>query len=168
MRILTVENCQGDVKPPPVVGSSAGGAAVRMFPLCFHIPFPPSDCPPAAFHQDLPKVMEGKPKTPGCVTCECTSSRRADAGRGRAEPKAAFPPWLSSRGGTETADALRPALYTGRAGICSKRFKNNIPNQGKCCSLAYFSNASKSASEKEVGELSLKENFHKNLQLSLF
>lgn len=27
----------------------------------------------------------------------------------------------------------------GRAGICSKRFKNNIPNQGKCCSPADFS-----------------------------
>lgn len=42
---------------------------------------------------------------------------------------------------TETQQLLVPHVLscTRAAGICSKRFKNNIPNQGKCCSLADFS-----------------------------
>lgn len=40
---------------------------------------------------------------------------------------------------TEVQKLPHALRCTRAAGICSKQFKNNIPNQGKCCCLAYFS-----------------------------
>lgn len=91
--ILTVKNCQRDRKPLLTVGSSAGGAAVGMFPLCSLIPFTPSDRSPVAFHQELPNLMERKPKTctvlrASAQSLRATRSRHADE---RGEPRRRLP-----------------------------------------------------------------------------
>lgn len=168
-RIPTAENCRGEMKPSPVVGSSAGGAAVGIFPSLFPYPILSEGLSPSGVSPGPSRGHGRKARSTwlcyvGAHKLETSGCRQEES---RAEGR------LPSLGGCPPAEAqklLMPCTLrcAGRAGICSKRFKNNIPNQGKCCSLAYFSKRSKSASEKEVGELCLEENFHNNLQLSLF
>lgn len=84
--------------------------------------------------------MEGNPEPPGCRTWQCTSTASSSGavGAGRDQDRL---PSLCPCPLTKAQKLLVPhgLCCTRAAGICSKLFKNNIPNQGKCCSLADFS-----------------------------
>lgn len=132
-------------KALPEMPGGAGGAAVGMFPLWPHISFPMMDQSPVTFQQELSKLMEGRKLG--------TSWNRAVASHANARALQAdgwgqVLSWrcqlTSSISCHPTAEAQKMLMLctlrcTRRTGICSKWFKHNIPNQGKCCSLAYFS-----------------------------
>lgn len=123
----------------------AGGAAVGMFSLWSHTLFPMMDQSPVTFHQELSKLMEGRKL--GANWNRAVASH-ANAQAVQADGSREVLSWrcqlTSSISCHPAAEAQKMLMLwtlrcTERIGICSKWFKHYIPNQGKYCSLAYFS-----------------------------
>lgn len=117
------------MKPPPGLGSSA---IVLISPSLWPV-----------LRGVLPGASQArgrKSRTTWLQDWQCTSTASSSGavGAGRDQDRL---PSLCHCPLTEAQKLLVPHALccTRAAGICSKLFINNIPNQGKCCSLADFS-----------------------------
>lgn len=127
------------------------GELLRWYEACFrsreqcycaHIPFPvasPQRCFARSFPSSWREIQNHLAAGHrSAQVLQAAQEQWMQAGQSRDED--GLPP-LCQCPLTEAQELLVPRVLscTRAAGICSKQFKNNIPNQGKCCSLADFS-----------------------------
>lgn len=161
MRFLPVENCSGGMKPPPGVGSSA-------IVLISHSQWSsPQWCSARSFPSLWKEMQNHLAAGHGSAQAlQAAQEQWMQAGQSRDEDRLPSVSVLSQR--HRNCWCLMPCAAPEQQESAVSHSKTIFPIKESAAAWLTFQNALKSALEKEGRELCLEQNFHENLQLSLF